>query len=506
MAAKPIKVYVLVGDECVLEEGVVSAAGKPGTLEEVVKANSSYGFLKDKEGQWISRNDVVLYDAHPIHNNTEAPSRPLKVVSKVQIGGEGGERMGVDLMLGHVLGDATEEPVMILRFATRHDIWFMRGSRDLSHNYRPPSSGGGPDLEGSSDVIHFNFGVWDAMYRETNRKNLSGGHTTSVEDYEKNLRTIVAKMRKTGATLIWGAVTPVHDGTPEKPSGDEDAYNRVAEKVMKENGVIINDLNAYSRSMGFPKTEDVHSVGTLAPQVTKNILEALSQRKNNTKPLPRVLLIGDSITGSYQGQVFKDLDGKAKTFKNTSNAEDTWNGVQCMDEWLDLKRYLLCGQEHMELVNSIHKAMGEKLARVYPEHAERGAELAGVFWFQGMDDGMWDSKAKDYEELLANFIRDIRKEFKSPNLPIVVGALAEAGGKMTPNKQSVFDAQMAVSDPSKYPEFKGSVRSVDTRPMAYPVAECPGGRDRYSGHAESYLKIGEAMGKAMLELTKNSSK
>jgi len=143
---------------------------------------------------------------------------------------------------------------------------------------------------------------------------------------------------------------------------------------------------------------------------------------------------------------------------------------------------------------------------VYPEHAERGAELAGVFWFQGMDDGMWDSKAKDYEELLANFIRDIRKEFKSPNLPIVVGALAEAGGKMTPNKQSVFDAQMAVSDPSKYPEFKGSVRSVDTRPMAYPVAECPGGRDRYSGHAESYLKIGEAMGKAMLELTKNSSK
>ncbi len=505
MAAKPIKVFILAGDECVLEEGVVSAAGKPGTLEEVVKASPAYGFLKDKDGQWISRKDVVLYDAHPIHNNTKAPSRPLQVVTKVQLGAEGGERMGVDLMLGHVLGDATEEPVMILRFATWHDIWFKRGSRDLSHSYRPPSSGGDPDLKGSWDVIHFNFGVWDAMYREVNRKNSSGGHTTSVEDFEKNLRTIVAKLRKTDATLIWGAVTPVQDGTPEKPFGDENAYNRVAAKVMKENGVIINDLNAYSRSLGFPKTDDVHSVGTLAPQVTKTIIEALAQRKKNTKPLPRVLLIGDSITGSYQGQVFKDLDGKAQVFKNPSNAEDTWNGVLCMDEWLDLKRYLLNGQEYMELVDSIHKALGGELARIYPEHAGRGAELAGVFWFQGIDDGLWDSKAAGYEALMANFIRDIRKEFKAPNLPFVVGALAESGGKMAPNKQKVFDAQMAVGDPAKYPEFKGTVRSIDTRPMTFPLAECPGGRDRYKGHAGSYLKIGEAMGKAMLELTGKAS-
>lgn len=500
MAAKPIKVFILAGDECVLEEGVVSAAGKPGTLEEVVKANPAYEFLKDKEGNWISRKDVVLYDAHPIHNNTEAPGRPLRVATKVKIGGEGGERMGVDLMLGQVLGNAMEEPVMILRFATRHDIWFMRGSRDLSHSYRPPSSGGDPDLDRSWDVIHFNFGVWDAMYREAGSKYFSGVNTTSVEDFEKNLRMIVARMRKTDATLIWGAVTPVHDGTPDKPSGDEDAYNRVAAKVMKENGVIINDLNAYSRSLGFPKSDDVHSVGTLAPQVTRTILEALAQRKKNTKPLPRVLLIGDSITGSYQGQVFKDLDGKAKVFKNPGNGEDTWNGVKRMDEWLDLKRYLLNGQEYIELADSVHKAMGGELARIYPEHAGRGAELAGVFWFQGMDDAMWDSKAKEYEALLANFIRDIRKEFKSPNLPVVVGALAEAGGKMVPNKQKVFDAQMAVGDSAKHPEFKGTVRSIDTRPMAFPVAECPGGRDRYNGHAESYLKIGEAMGKAMLEM------
>jgi lysophospholipase L1-like esterase len=411
--------------------------------------------------------------------------------------------MGVPVALGHVLGDAIEEPVLILRFANWHDIWFMRGSRDLSHSYRSPSSGG--DLGGSWDVIHFNFGVWDAVYRDENSKYYGGQKTTTVEDFEKNLRTIVAKLRKTGATLIWGNVTPIWDGTADKPNGDEDAYNRVAAKVMQENGVIINDLNAESRRQGYPKTQDVHSVGNLSQPTTDLILDAIAKRKNNTKPLPRVLLIGDSITGSYQGQVIKNLDGKAAVFKNPGNAESTWTGVRRMDEWLDLGQYLMNGQEYLELVDSIHKAMGEELVRICPEHAARGVELAGVIWFQGIQDGLWESKADAYEATLANFIRDFRKEFKSPHLPFVIVGLAGAE-KMLPNQQKVFDAQMAMGDPEKYPEFKGTVISIDTRPMSFPIAECPGGRDRYKGHAGSYLTIGEAIGKAMLELRSTASK
>jgi hypothetical protein len=56
---------------------------------------------------------------------------------------------------------------------------------------------------------------------------------------------------------------------------------------------------------------------------------------------------------------------------------------------------------------------------------------------------------------------------------------------MTPNQQRVFDAQMAVGDPQKHPEFAGNVISIDTRPMCRPLAESPGGRDRYSGNAAS---------------------
>jgi len=77
----------------------------------------------------------------------------------------------------------------------------------------------------------------------------------------------------------------------------------------------------------------------------------LKKRKKLTKPLPRVLFIGDSITGTYWNKVSSNLDGKAVIFKNPGNGEDTWNGLERMDEWLDLKQYLLNGQEYLELVH-----------------------------------------------------------------------------------------------------------------------------------------------------------
>jgi hypothetical protein len=218
-----------------------------------------------------------------------------------------------------------------------------------------------------------------------------------------------------------------------------------------------------------------------------------------------VLLIGDSITGSYQGQVMGDLDGKAKVFKNPGNAEDTWNGLERMDEWLDLKRYLLNGQEYLELVDGVRKAMGAEFDRVLPGQAGRGVQLAGMVWFQGTADTQSPSKAADYETHLVNLIRDLRKDLKAPGLPFVVAALAGAQDTMTPHQQKVFDAQMAVGNKAAHPEFDGNVVSIDTRPMRRPLEQSPGGRDAYKGNAESYLGIGEAMGKAMLKLLENAS-
>lgn len=474
-------------------EFLVPQVNRPGTLAMAMAEKKQYAFLKDGSDYLGKRDDVILYDAQPLHNDTRAPGRPLQIPNDHN---DSPFAVGPDLMLGHVLGNHYAEPVFLLRFATRHGSMFGSGSRSLGHDYLPPSSGSDLKFAGNWDVIHFNFGVWDAIYRESTSKYFSGHKITSVEDFEKNLRTLVAKMKKTGATLIWSSVTPVWEGEPGQRNADEDAFNKVAEKVMNENGVIVEDLNAEVRRQGQPKSNNVHDVGNLAPKVTQTILAALAARKHNTKPLPRVLMIGDSITGTYLQGVTKNLDGKATVSKNPGNGEDTWNGLEKMDSWLDLKQYLQSGQEYLELVNGVKDSL-KQLDRFCPGYQKQGFEIAGLIWFQGIADSHSPAQTKAYENNLANLIRDIRKDLGVPKLPVVVAALGYPEGK-------VYDAQMAVGDPAKYPEFAGNVTSVDTRPFFRPAEQSPGGRPQYYyGNAESFLEIGEAMGRAMLELTKD---
>jgi lysophospholipase L1-like esterase len=471
----------------------------PGTLTTVVAENPHYAFLRDDAGKWVTRNDVALYDAQPIHNNTKTIGHFLQVGGVSYGGQQVSNAIGPDLMFGHVMGNHFDEPVLLLRFATRHPIWFLRGSRSLGHDYRPPSSGGTADHDGGWDVIHFNWGVWDAVYRDSTSKFFKGRHITSVADYEKNLRTLVARLKRTGATLIWASTTPVYEGEPGRINGDETAYNAVAAKIMKENGVIINDLHAESIRQGYPKSINVHSVGNLAPKVTDTILAALAARKQSTKPLPRVLLIGDSITGSYEKQVMRNLDGKAFVCKNPGNGEYTWTGVAKIDEWLDLKQYLLNGQEYLELIHGVTDAL-KHLERVCPGYQGQGGALAGLVWFQGIKDSMSDSMAADYEKNLVNLIKDVRKDLKTPDLPVVVAAVGFDGEKMNANTLKIFEAQMAVGDPARHPGFAGTVKSVDTRKFWRQTARSPGGHACcYQGNAETFLEIGEALGQTMME-------
>ena len=470
----------------------VSLLGRANALETVLAQTNRYAFLRDAAGQWVTRSDVELYDAHPIYNETLAPGHLLGVMADAKNPQYG---MGPEVMLGHVLGEHFDEPVMLLRFATRHYIGFMRGSRSLGHDYLPPSSGGDVNAQGRWDVIHFNFGVHDSAHRNpehyTDRDKNKWPITVSVAQYEDNLRKIVAKLKATGATLIWARTTPIADGTDGWFKNAEAPYNEVADRIMAENGVIIDDLHAESVRQGFPNAPNVHSVGHLAPKVTQSILAALASRKESTKPWPQVLLIGDSITGTYLEEVTKNLDGKAVVFKNPANAGHTGNGLANMDAWLDLKHYLQGGQEYLELVNGIKNGMAQ-FGRFCPDFPNQGAELAGLVWLQGIADCQSPAQAAGYEKNLASLIRDLRKDLQAPKLPVVVAAVGYGDGK-------VHDAQMAVGDPAQYPEFAGNVKSVDTRVLAH--AYLPGSISFcYNENAGTFLAMGEALGHAMLEL------
>ena len=78
----------------------------------------------------------------------------------------------------------------------------------------------------------------------------------------------------------------------------------------------------------------------------------------------------------------------------------------------------------------------------------------------------------EYESNLVNLIRDIRVDLGVSNLPISIGVSGMSGNE--PGRRAdIVEAQLAVADPKKYPEFEGTVASVDTRPFrrdSYPAS------------------------------------
>ena len=107
-----------------------------------------------------------------------------------------------------------------------------------------------------------------------------------------------------------------------------------------------------------------------------------------------------------------------------------------------------------------------------------------------------------YEKNLVNFIRDIRKDLRAPELPFVIAETGMSGREEThPRALSLMKAQAAVA---KYDEFQGNVSFVGTRDFFRPKEESPTGQAyHWNSNAETYYLIGDAMGNAMLRLVKN---
>jgi hypothetical protein len=127
-------------------------------------------------------------------------------------------------------------------------------------------------------------------------------------------------------------------------------------------------------------------------------------------------------------------------------------------------------------------------------------EVAGFVFWQGEKDCGNAEHAARYEKNLVTFIKALRKDFNAPNAKFVLATLGEAVKGSGGNGGKVLEGQLAVDGTSgKYPEFKGNVATVYSNPLSNGGS----GNGHYNGNAGTYMNVGEAMGKAMVELLKN---
>jgi acyl-CoA thioesterase-1 len=191
---------------------------------------------------------------------------------------------------------------------------------------------------GKWDFINFNWGLHDLIIRP------DGQHAVPLAQYDKNLRELVRRLKLTGAQLVWATTTPVPEHIkvgPNRNNSDVSAYNAAALAIMHENHILVNDLYHYvlPRLKELQLPDDVHfnaaGCDAMAEQVASYTLVAQAIAPVRDEPgLPRVLLIGDSISVYYTVPTRKLLQGQANVHRIPEGGDNTGFGLKHLDEWL----------------------------------------------------------------------------------------------------------------------------------------------------------------------------
>ena len=141
-----------------------------------------------------------------------------------------------------------------------------------------------------------------------------------------------------------------------------------------------------------------------------------------------------------------------------------------MTQWLAEKKQET-GRFYRYMVEHVKRVLADP-KRVCPAYdAAQGYEIAGFVWLQGFNDMVdghtYPDRGKPdrfavYSDLLAKFIRDVRKDLGAPQMPFVIGVMGVGGLKAHPETLAFREAMTA---PSLLPEFKGNVMAVQTAPF-----------------------------------------
>ena len=142
--------------------------------------------------------------------------------------------------------------------------------------------------------------------------------------------------------------------------------------------------------------------------------------------------------------------------------------------------------------------MVEEVRAALAELGDQKYEIVGFVWQQGWNDMCTKPAIPEYAQNLVNLVKDLRREFNTPNMPVVVGELGN-GGPVTSG--DMFDFRKAQEEGTKQIKNALFIKTTDfARPAE--LSPNPGHGHHWFGNAESYFLIGDALGEGMIELLK----
>jgi len=157
------------------------------------------------------------------------------------------------------------------------------------------------------------------------------------------------------------------------------------------------------------------------------------------------------------------------------------------------------GKYYTLMIAQVREAL-TNMETEFPATQGRGYELAGCVWYHGWNDGVNPKTAvPEYEQNLVNLINDVRREFKSPKLPVIIGELTGPWVDAPLEWTKLRQAQAAAAARA---EFAGNVLFVPTHDFVRKPEDSPnpGHGHHEFGNAETYFLVGDALGRGMMKL------
>ena len=177
-----------------------------------------------------------------------------------------------------------------------------------------------------------------------------------------------------------------------------------------------------------------------------------------------------------------------------------WGGKSLVKDYRPPSAGGETGPYYLRMVSQVREALRD-MEKDFPALRGRTPRLSGLVWYQGWNDGIDPRKAvPEYASNLAHLIRDLRKEFAVPDLPVVVGELTGPWRDAPPEWERLRAAQKSVT---LQPEFAATTAFAPTRDSVRRAEDSPnpGHGHHEFGNAETYLLSGESLGAQMARIS-----